>query len=103
MTTTTSLNLKDMAERLAKATRASAVILFGSHATRTAHPDSDVDVLYVVPDDTDLLAVAEEAERLFYPRPVPLDLVPMRQSHWQRGASVLARIVKKEGIILYGA
>jgi len=103
VTTTTSLNLKNLAERLAKATRASAVILFGSHASHTPHPDSDVDVLYVVPDDTDLLAIAEEAERLFYPRPVPLDLVPMHESHWQRGASVLARIVKQEGIVLYGA
>jgi predicted nucleotidyltransferase len=103
VTTTTSVNLQNIAERLAKATRASAVILFGSHATHTARPDSDVDVLYVVPDDADLLAVAQEAERLFYPRSVPLDLVPMHQSHWQQGASVLARIVKREGIVLYGA
>jgi uncharacterized protein len=95
--------LYGLAERLARATGAERVVLFGSRAKGEARPDSDIDLLYIVPDTADLRRVASLAQRALWPRQRPFDLVPMRKSHWQEGGSSLARQVAKEGIVLYEA
>lgn len=39
--------LQEMAEAAAQAVQPEAIVLFGSHATGQAHPDSDVDLLII--------------------------------------------------------
>ncbi|MFA5786802.1 MAG: nucleotidyltransferase domain-containing protein [Actinomycetota bacterium] len=95
--------LAPLAERLAEAVGARMVVLFGSFARGEGGPNSDVDLLYVLPDHADLLAVAPLAELALWPRRWSFDLVPMRESHWRAGRSVLARRVAEEGIVLYAA
>ena len=95
------LELSVVAERLGQATGAKAVILFGSFARGEATQDSDVDLLYIIPDDADLSTLAAYAERALYPRKTSIDLVPMRQSHWLHKESPLARRAAQEGILLY--
>jgi len=93
----TSEELGELAKRAAHASGALQVILFGSAARGNAVEGSDLDLLLVLPDDADLTEALKRANLALYPRPVPLDLVPMRRSHLEAGASVLAR----EGITLY--
>ena len=88
-------------ERLGRATGAHAVILFGSLARGEANGSSDVDLLYIIPDDADLSSLAASAERSLWPRQRAIDLVPMRQSHWLQKSSPLARRAAQEGILLY--
>ncbi|MBI4728222.1 MAG: nucleotidyltransferase domain-containing protein [Acidobacteria bacterium] len=95
--------LRALAARLARAVGANLVVLFGSRARGEGRVGSDVDLLYIVPDGADLLALGPVAEMALRPRPWPVDLVPMRESHWKARASVLARQVAAEGIVLYAA
>ena len=95
--------LNRAAERLGQATGAYAVILFGSLARGEANESSDIDLLYIVPDDAGLSSLAAYAERSLWPRQSAIDLVPMRQSHWLQKSSPLARRAAQEGILLYAA
>lgn len=95
--------LKAVAQQLARAVGARTVVLFGSRARGDAAEGSDADLLYILPDEADVLALASAAEIAVWPRPWPLDLVPMRESQWKTGASSLARRAAREGIVLYAA
>jgi predicted nucleotidyltransferase len=93
--------LTALARDAAEASGAVQVILFGSSARGDVRENSDVDLLLVLPDETQLTKAMTQAQRALFPRPISLDLVPMHLSHWRKGASVLARTVAKEGIVLY--
>jgi hypothetical protein len=93
-------DLAALARKVMRATGATEVFLFGSHARGEAGPDSDVDVLYIVPDDANLRETAGRAERALWPREWPLDLVPMPELVWRAGTSALARRVEVEGVLL---
>ena len=77
------------------------MILFGSTARGEARADSDVDLLLVLPDESDQGEALRRAQKALLPRTVPLDLVAMHQSHWNEGASMLARTASREGVTLY--
>jgi predicted nucleotidyltransferase len=81
------------------------VILFGSAARGEAGPDSDVDLLVVVDDDTPAdrvtLAAGYEARRN-YRRAA--DVIPIRRSMFERKRRVvgsLAATADAEGIVVY--
>src|SRR5699024_3705742 len=99
-TAPTRVELASIAKRLKQATGAEQVWLFGSRARGDAQADSDVDILYVLPNEIDLYTASERAERALWPRRRPFDLVPMHAAHWIRQDSALARQVAREGIIL---
>jgi predicted nucleotidyltransferase len=94
--------LLETAKTIALATNALEVRVFGSVARGEAREDSDVDLLLVLPDDADLLAAAAKAQRSLYPSTLDADIVPMRVSHFKNGESVLARVVAREGVLVYG-
>jgi uncharacterized protein len=94
--------LRTLAERLATASGAVQVVLFGSAARGGWREGSDLDLLLILPDDADPGAAMRRAQKALFPRTVPLDLVPMRRSHWLGKHSQLARTAVEEGVVLYG-
>ncbi|HWH07617.1 MAG TPA: nucleotidyltransferase domain-containing protein [Candidatus Thermoplasmatota archaeon] len=97
--------LREIARKAAIASGAKRVILFGSVARGESREDSDLDLLLIIDteDQHELLRAAERAELAFWPRDFAMDLVPMRLSHYESGASVLAREAQAEGIELHAA
>ena len=81
------------------------VILFGSAARVDAGPDSDIDLLVVVVDDTSAEKVtlaAGYAARRIYGRAV--DVIPIRRSIFERKRRIvgsLAATADEEGVVVY--
>jgi uncharacterized protein len=81
------------------------VILFGSAARGDAGPDSDIDLLVIVDDDTPAEKVtlaAGYAARRSYRRAA--DVIPIRRSTFERKRRVvgsLAATAATEGVVVY--
>lgn len=82
-----------------------AVILLGSRARGEAEPDSDYDLLVVLPDDAPRekrsLRAAWEARRGW---PGPVDVIPCGRSWFERKRDVvgsLAETAAHEGVLVY--
>lgn len=81
------------------------VYLFGSHARGEAHPDSDIDLFVIVPDDKkhafergSAIATARNGYR------GPLDVLVATRSHHEQQKSVIGtlnEIVAGEGRLIY--
>jgi len=93
--------LKSTAQRLGVACAADQVILFGSRARGQAAKDSDVDLALILPDGTDTRVKLQEAHRLLWPRPFPIDLVAIPASVWRGKTTLLARQITAHGVVLY--
>jgi hypothetical protein len=81
------------------------VILFGSAARGLAGPDSDIDLLVVVDDDTPAdrltLRAGYEARRSYRQ---PADVIPVRESTFRENAGIagtLSRAAVMDGLVLY--
>ena len=81
------------------------VIVFGSVARGDAGPDSDIDLLVIVDDDTPAekvtLKAGCEARR---PYRQPADVIPVHESTFQRNskiANTLSRAATLEGVVVY--
>jgi uncharacterized protein len=81
------------------------VILFGSRARGNARPDSDIDLLVIVDDDTPAekvtLKAGVEAQRAY---PNPADVIPVREETFCRRSRIpgtLSRAAAREGIVVY--
>jgi predicted nucleotidyltransferase len=92
--------LQDMARVMALASGAKQVILFGSAARGTATKDSDLDFLLILEDNADGFSAGMAAFEVM-PENIPLDIVPMSESTFKNGSNQLARIVAREGEVLY--
>ena len=81
------------------------MIVFGSVARGDAGPDSDIDLLVVMDDDTPAEKVTSRAgfeSRLPYRRPA--DVIPCREDTYQRlsrVAGTLSYAARTEGIVVY--
>jgi predicted nucleotidyltransferase len=93
--------LKEIARRLAEASEARRIVLFGSRARGNATEDSDVDLALVFEDDQDVKAGVRKAHLALWPRPFPVDLVPITAGALQAGRSLLAREIARTGIVVY--
>ena len=100
-------SLKKLLDRLVDAYRPEAVYLFGSRATGSPRPDSDYDLLVVVPDDTPAerlnLVAAFEAVRAAR---VPADVFPCRLSVFEARKTEVGTLpytAWTEGVQVYGA
>ena len=94
------------AARLAMATQAEAVVLFGSRARGEAGPDSDWDLCVVVPDNT---PPGSATPLTLWPLVADLQLaiqvVPIRRSvleETRRDANSLSHDVARDAVILHG-
>jgi predicted nucleotidyltransferase len=95
------LTLREIAEKAARACGAVKVVLFGSVA-RGVIDSHDLDLLLVVPDETDLFQAAYDAQEPFVPRLFAMDLIPMHVTTFQNQDSLLALEIAKYGVVLYG-
>ncbi len=80
------------------------IILFGSHARGEAGPESDVDLLVVLPQVTDKRRVSIEIRRALRDLPVAKDvLVTTPEEIRRRGDQVgtVLRPALREGVVLY--
>jgi len=93
-----------MAHRIARRFRPEKVILFGSHAAGTAGPDSDVDLLIVMPL-TATKAVHEleiRAALRGYRTPKDIIVTSPEAFAWRRGVpGTIERSAARSGRVLY--
>lgn len=81
------------------------VILFGSVARGDAGPDSDIDLLVVVDDDTPPEKVTARAGReARRPYRQPADVIPVRESTYRRFSRIVGTLpyaANTEGVVVY--
>jgi predicted nucleotidyltransferase len=100
--------IEEMTRRLVDFYRPVRIYLFGSEARGEGGPDSDLDFLVVVPDDTpEQIMRSQEAYVRLSGLGTPKDVIPWRQTDFEgRAAHVVASLpatVVREGRLLYDA
>ena len=98
--------IEEMTRRLVTFYRPVRIYLFGSEARGEAGPDSDLDFLVVVPDDTPEQTMRSgEIYSLLSGLGTPKDVIPWRQTDFERRAAYvrasLPATVVREGKLLY--
>lgn len=81
------------------------MILFGSRARGDSGPDSDIDLLIVVDDDTPeekvTLRAGFQARRSYHK---PADVIPVREAMFRQNAPIpgtLSRAAVLDGVVVY--
>ena len=97
--------IEDFANRIAKEFKPERIILFGSYASGSASPDSDVDLLVVLPHDDKGWRVATRMRRLVRPS-FPMDLIVRTPEQIRERLALddpFVRDVMERGHVLYEA
>ena len=102
-----SLNdIQALADQIAREFKPDKIILFGSHARGQTGPDSDVDLLVIMPRDG-RSAHQQAAEVYFKCRsPFPVDILVRTAEEFEERQHMndwFMRDIAREGIILYEA
>ena len=97
----TQVELMKVAQLIAESTSVDRIILFGSRAKGGGQMDSDVDLAVVMPQGADLRAGLKTIHRALWPRPFPIDVVPISASDWANRRSQLVREIADTGVTLY--
>ena len=99
--------VNEIVRRLAAAYEPEAMYLFGSAARGEAGPNSDYDVLLIVPDDASVGRLrARRAYEVLWGIGVAVDVLVWRRSAFEEGAAVstsLPAAVLREGVLLHAA
>lgn len=80
------------------------IVLFGSYATGNAGPDSDVDLLVIMPIRGSKRETAIEIDRALIDRRVPLDLIVATPEEVERNRDVIGTVLRTallEGKVVY--
>ena len=98
--------LQEIVDRLVKGLKPERIYLFGSLARGQSQPDSDIDLLVILPESR-LSRHRREALSydLLWGLTVPVDVIVLTRDEFQRAARVktsLASRVQVEGKLLYG-
>lgn len=106
MTAVTSELLDEIIHRLVQGLSPDRIYLFGSQARGQAGPDSDIDLLLVIPN-SELPRHQREATTydLLWGLTVPVDVIVMTRAEFQRASRVktsLAATAQAQGQIVYG-
>ncbi len=102
-TAVTEEQIREIARRIGEQPGVVQVWLFGSHATGTAGPDSDVDLLAIYEGEPDVLRRMQELQGLFVPRSFGMDIMVMSRDEFALTEDVpggLAYVVKRQGEVL---
>ena len=101
----TEEQIREIARKIGEQPGVVQVWLFGSHATGTAGPDSDVDLLAVYAEEPESrLKRMLELSDLIRPRLVSLDVLVTGLDTFLRGRKIvgtLANMVARDGRIVY--
>lgn len=103
-TLTAERAIGEMVRRIVERFNPVRVILFGSHATGRAGPDSDVDLLVVMPVDGSKRDKAVEIGVALHDIPVPMDIVVTTPEEFAWRSQVVGTIERpaaREGKVLY--
>lgn len=95
-----------LAEDIARYFHPDRIILFGSHARGTAEPDSDVDLLVVMPHAEHASRKAAEITQRVHPKRFALDLIVRSPETLRERLEMndwFLRDVMREGRVLYAA
>lgn len=99
-------DIQDLVDDIAQQFRPEKVILFGSHARGDAGPDSDVDLLVVMPHEEHASRKAAEITWRVHPRRFALDLIVRSPETLQKRLQMndwFVRDLMREGRVLYAA
>ncbi len=95
---------QQVASRLLERLPADEVWLFGSRARGDDQPESDIDLLVVVPDSRDARHVrSRHARGLVADIPAPMDIVVVTRGEWRKQrdvANTLPFVAAREGRLL---
>jgi len=99
--------LDEITKRLAESIHPERIYLFGSHAAGNAEPDSDVDLLAVVPNtEKSLREIAIEGRKSLWDIEIPLDLIVCTKLQFDKFRDVKNSIMNEAfcfGRIIYGS
>jgi uncharacterized protein len=93
-----------MVQRIVKRFRPEKVILFGSHARGEAGPDSDVDLLVVMPVEGSVRETRLDIRQALRDAPFPLDIIVTTPEEFAWRKDVVGTIewpATREGKVLY--
>jgi predicted nucleotidyltransferase len=93
-----------MANRIVEQSHPDQIILFGSHARGKAGPDSDLDLLIVMPVEGSRLEKHLEIRRALRDFPIPLDVIITRPEDFAWRKDVVGTTewpASREGKVLY--
>ena len=93
--------LQTLAAAIAARCDVERVVLFGSRARNATTADSDVDLAVVLPDGADVRASLRLIQRTLWPRPFPVDVMPISAQAWRTRRGYLVREIADHGVTLY--
>ena len=96
--------IQQMVKRIVSQFKPEKVILFGSHARGTAGPDSDVDLLVVMPVHGSKLKTAVRVSSALHDIRLPMDVIVSDPSEFEWRKDVVGTIewpATHEGKVLY--
>jgi len=98
--------LDDLVRRIVDAVHPLRIIMFGSAARGEMTPDSDVDVLVVMPEGTDRLAVTDQLNRRMLGLGLPVDILVTTASRLEKhrdNIGLIYRTILREGREVHAA
>lgn len=103
-TTPVQSAIAEIVRRIAVQFQPDKIILFGSHARGDAQPDSDVDLLVVMPVEGSKRKKATEIDVALADRTVALDLIVVTPEDFERGRHQIGSVLRPaalEGRVMY--
>lgn len=98
--------LNDLVQRIVSTVHPLRIILFGSAARDAMGPDSDIDVLVVMPDGTHRRHTAEMLHQHFFGIPYGIDVIvatPADLEKYRQSVGLIYHTILEEGRELYAA
>ena len=96
--------IAEMVRRIVQHCDPDQIILFGSQARGTAHVDSDVDLLVVMPVEGSKRAKQVELRCILHDIAVPKDIIVIRPEEFERRRDIVGTVVwpaVREGKVLH--
>lgn len=95
--------INEVTKKIVKEYKPEKIILFGSYAWGTPHPDSDVDLL-VVKETRNPFRLSRDIDGALFPRPFPLDLLvftPQQMKQRESMGDFFIQDILSKGKVLY--